>query len=396
MKISTLLIVVLTILSTFAISAVAQKRQKASTEIPFAERADRFWHWFDKNTPRMNYLLRQEDGMRKLFDLMSEGTQIIGNDVFYNIGDSAELSFSIERESENFYLYPWLVASMPDSLRGKWTVYPYKQPDPSIIRKGFRMFGYDIDIADIMVAADYDKDKGIFVIYYYHPEFAGLSEEDSMHAFTLILELLIGEGAFYNYVRDIRQKDSDDGMINIANLADTMKILIENSGKEYHVKPSLPLYGYSGNPNPESTQMRSDIIAGSSQYMALIEEYLNGEQKIYDSLNRKGATALMLIITQPEGMSTDDFIELRYRVQDYLISLFDSRTLKGILTGGAYGASGLGYIDLILFDTDGFLRHISNDKTLSAMLTPAAEGSAPLHLMYKTFAIDSPVHPLPL
>lgn len=396
MKISTLLIAVLAILSTFAISAVAQKRQKASAEIPFAERADRFWKWFGKNSPKMDKLLKKKDGLYKINDLMYEGTRIIGNDVCYNIGNSSEFSFSIEGQSENLYLYPWLVASIPDSLLTNWTVYPCKQPDPSVVNTGFCMFDKEIDIADIMVAADYDKDKGNFVIYYYHPEFVGLSEEESMHAFTLILELLIGEGAFHNYVRDIRQKDSDDGMINIANLADTMKILIENSGKEYHVKPLLPLYGYSGNPNPESTQMRSDIIAGSSQYMALIEEYLNGEQKIYDSLKRKGATALMLIITQPEGMLTDDFIELRYRVEDYLISLFDSRTLKGILTGGAYGASGLGYIDLILFDTDGFLRHISNDKTLRAILTPAAEGSAPLHLMYKTFAIDSPVHPLPL
>lgn len=396
MKISTLLIAVLAIVVAFIIFIFIQKRQKASEAIPFAERADKFWHWFDKNTPRMDYLLRQEDGMRKLFDLMSEGTQIIGNDVFYNIGDSAELSFSIERESENFYLYPWLVASMPDSLRGKWTVYPYKQPDPSIIRKGFRMFGYDIDIADIMVSVDYDKENKDFVVSYHAPVFAELGEEESSIAFSTLLENLIGEGPVYNYVGDIRQKDSDDGMINIANLADTLKRMVEENGDEYHQELLLPLYSYSGNPKPESTQMRSDIIAGSSQYMALIEEYLNGEQKIYDSLKRKGATALMLIITQPEGMPTDDFIELRYRVEDYLISLFNSRTLKGILTGGAYGASGLGYIDLILFDTDGFLRHISNDKTLSAMLTPTAEGSAPLHLRYKTFAIDSSVHPLPL
>lgn len=226
--------------------------------------------------------------------------------------------------------------------------------------------------------------------------FAELGEEESSIAFSTLLENLIGEGPVYNYVGDIRQKDSDDGMINIANLADTLKRMVEENGDEYHQELLLPLYSYSGNPKPESTQMRSDIIAGSSQYMALIEEYLNGEQNIYDSLKRKGATALMLIITQPEGMSTDDFIELRYRVEDYLISLFNSRTLKGIFTGGAYGASGLGYIDLILFETDGFLHHISNDKTLRAMLTPAAEDSAPLRLRYKTFAIDSPVHPLPL
>lgn len=115
MKISTLLIVVLTILSTFAISAVAQKRQKASTKIPFAERADRFWQWFGKNSPKMDKLLKKKDGLYKINDLMYEGTRIIGDDVCYNIGNSSEFSFSIEGQSENLYLYPWLVASIPDS-----------------------------------------------------------------------------------------------------------------------------------------------------------------------------------------------------------------------------------------------------------------------------------------
>ena len=395
MRLPAILVCILIVLATSGVCAMTKKNTETTSGIPFAERVDRFWQWFGKNTSIMDKLLQDEkDGMIRLNDLMYEGTRIIGNDVCYNSGRNRELSFSVEDQTEYFHLYPWLVASMPDSLRAKWKVYPCKQPDPAIVETGIDIFGKEINIQTIMVSVDYDKDSNTFAIGYYNPTLAKLGDEESRHAFTVILELLIGEGAVYNYVNEIRQSDDTSGMIPIGRLADTMKLLVENNGQTYATEPLLPLYFYQGKPDPDSKEVRSDIIVGSSRYLALQEEYLNGIHEIHDSLAEKGVTAMMLILTQPEDISTDDFIELRYRFEDYLTTLFDSSAIKGMLVGGAYGASGLGYIDLLLFDADQFLEYISNDGSIGAMLSPANDGVKPIQLMFKTFAPHSDVYTL--
>ncbi|MDE5683596.1 MAG: hypothetical protein K2I39_05230 [Muribaculaceae bacterium] len=362
---------------------------KSSETISYAERVDKFWRWFERHSDKMESLNNGKGrDMNKLNDLLAQGVQTIGDNVYYNIGGDNELTFCVEDCTECFYLYPWLVASMSDSLRAKWTVYPCKQPSKPDF--GLRIFDQDINVADIKYSAEFDSERRYFILSCYHPALFRLSEAESVHALYVILEMILGEGVVYNYIGDVYLADNDKGMAPVDGLSEAVKATVESNGIEYHTEPYLPFYTYKGNPDPDSKSVRSDIIAGSSRYMALNNEYLNGERNIYDSLDEKGATAIMLILTQPEGMETNDFLKLRYGIEDYLTSLFDASAQKGMYLGSAYGASGLAYIDLLLFDAHKFLSDISEDINIGAILTPAA--FEPAQLMFKTFAPDSEVY----
>ncbi len=388
MKLKTLMLL---FLSAFCASAKPEKPMKSSETINFSERVDKFWRWFERHSDKMESLNNgKKRDMNKLNNLLAQGVQIIGDDVYYNIGGDNELTFCVEERTECHYLYPWLVASMPDSLRTKWTVYPCKQPSKPDF--GLRIFDRDINVADIKYSAKFDSERRYFILTCYQPDLVGLSETECVQALYLILELILGEGVAYNYIGEVYLADNDKGMTPVGDLSEAVKATVESNGIEYHTEPYMPFYTYQGNPDQNSKSVRSDIIAGTSRYMALNNDYLNRERNIYDSLAEKGASAIMLILTQPEGMETNDFLELRYKVEDYLTSLFDSSAQKGMLLGGAYGASGLAYIDILLFDANKFLSDISEDKNISALLTDAT--AEPIQLMFKTFAPDSEVFSL--
>ena len=100
----------------------------------FAARVSEFWNWFGEHSSELKQLLQQkESGFEKIRTLMDEGLAIIGDDVYYNMGGENELTFCVESRSECHYIYPYLVSSMPESLKDGWTVHACKQPATSLV-----------------------------------------------------------------------------------------------------------------------------------------------------------------------------------------------------------------------------------------------------------------------
>ena len=118
------------------------------------------------------------------------------------------MTFCVESHTECHYLYPYLVDSMPESLREKWIISPCKQPADTT-GSIFRMYDRDINISEIMVSVNYNKEANCFDLEYYHPVLAELDENKSINAFYIILELTIGEGAVYNYIDRVQATDND-------------------------------------------------------------------------------------------------------------------------------------------------------------------------------------------
>lgn len=231
------------------------------TEVPFrsfAQRVDEFWKWFGDNSSQLEAFLSENEknlGFEKAGRLMNEGLDILGEDVYYNIGGHNELTFCVEDRTECYYLYPYLVASMPESLRKTWKVYSCKQPATDI-NFVFRMYDRQIDIAGIKISIDYSKENNCFNLGYYHPELSHLPESESLKAFYIILELILGEGAVYNYIADVHQADNDEGMFQIGELRAAMKYFVEENGKVYNETPELPIYSYSCTPVEDETRLR--------------------------------------------------------------------------------------------------------------------------------------------
>lgn len=110
------------------------------------------------------------------------------------------------------------------------------------------------------------------------------------------------------------------------------------------------------------------VICGTTRYMSLIREYIEGSREISDRFFEKGVRALMLVMTRPEGMSDEDFLNFRYKVEDRLQELFDKSVVKGMLLGGAYAPS-RAYIDLLLYDGRQFVDYLRQPGVLDQILT---------------------------
>lgn len=361
---------------------------------PFSLRVERFWQWFREHSDTIeNSIQQKRNDSEEINALMNDGLSIIGEDIYYNIGGHNELTFCIEEHTECHHLYPYLVASMPEDLGKKWTVFPCKQPDDTA---GFvlNMYGKGIDMSELKVSPTYDNEGNHFDLQYFHPVFAELNEQECLSALYLIIELTIGEGASYNYINQVYKADNDKDMIPVSKLAETMKTIIEANGKKYSTKPESSYFSYSCQPDEEEKRLRLDIVCGTSRYMALNHEYAEGGHYIYDSLVAKGAAPIMLIMIQPEVMTVEEFLDMRYQVEDHLIELFRNSTIKGQFLGGAYGATGTAYIDLLLYDGRQFIDYISKDDMLCRILSQDTDGSCPVQLLLKEFTQDSRVYRL--
>ena len=355
----------------------------------FAARVSEFWNWFGEHSSELKQLLQQkESGFEKIRTLMDEGLAIIGDDVYYNMGGENELTFCVESRSECHYIYPYLVSSMPESLKDGWTVHACKQPATSIDFV-FGMYGRKIDISQIMISVDYNKETNSFTLRYYHPELSQLSESESLNAFYIILELVVGEGPVYNYISNVTQAKDAEGMFPIGELRAALKYFVEENGGKYSVEPELLLSSYSCEPEDDESRPRLDIICGTTRFISLLRDYYENSRETYDRLSSKGVEAVMLILTQPADMPDKDFLDFRYKVEDRLQDLFDKSVIKGLLLGGAYAATGKAYIDLLLYDCPQFIDFLGEPGELDRLLSLDNGKVCPTHVELKTFIPDS-------
>ena len=85
---------ILLVLSAFCACAKPEKPMKSSETISYAERVDKFWRWFERHSDKMESLNNGKGrDMNKLNDLLAQGVQTIGDNVYYNIGGDNELTF---------------------------------------------------------------------------------------------------------------------------------------------------------------------------------------------------------------------------------------------------------------------------------------------------------------
>ena len=138
--------------------------------------------------------------------------------------------------------------------------------------------------------------------------------------------------------------------------------------QEYHSKPKLGYTAYECKPSDGEHALREDIICGVSRYMALCRDYMRSDSSIFCDLAARGADAMYLVITCPEGMDSREFLDLRYRVEDWCEEILSREETPGMVLGGAMGCDGQAYIDLIAYDGPAFRRMLMDDDVLDSML----------------------------
>ena len=345
-------------------------------ERPFTQRVAEFWEWFGEHADEIERLRQKGVGKyskEALPNLIWQGTHIIGNNIHFQMGVRADgdhrLFFSTLCYAALF-MNPYIVAKAPAEIRRKWEVFSCPQPLPST-NITFSMYGKNINSADVMVAFEYNKEEKYFNLKYHNPSLAQLDETSSLNMFDNMLRNILGIAPIHNYINNVEQAESPEGMFPLTQLPQAMKRALEENGIVYNLEPAMPYWKYERQPDEEENRIRFDIIKGTTNCMPLVDQYYNDEYQLYFDFTHCGIAPMMLIIKQPDGMDTNDFIDYLHDVQDRIKDLFLlPGNIDGMLLGNAYGRLGYGYIDLLVYNKKAFMEYIGNQYCLYTLLKP--------------------------
>lgn len=330
-------------------------------EMPFKKRVEDFWQWFTANEPQLSLMVekRNEYDSNSLVKFISQGTELLFEDVRFNMGGDYEFTFSVEGDSHLFYLYPYLISRMPAQFKDKWHFFPFNQGTDATFSLG--MYGIQVDMAKVNIAVDYLEDQNSFTVSFYEKDLCSLPEAQSYNAFYIMMEIMLGEGLSYEYIGEVKRADNyTEGMITLPQLRQYITDTLKAHDKEVFDNPQQTYSSYKFEPE-DNEELRYDVMAGTTSFMGLINEYYNGTTALFDSFNQFGAQAAFLAFPfdDSEEGARKEVLDFRYELEDRL----ENELLKpegiGLLLGGAIGL-GSCYIDLLLFDVPAFKDKIVN------------------------------------
>lgn len=332
--------------------------RQCNLSMPLARRVEEFWDWFVENEEKLSDMMhpKSKEEADAFTKFVNEGTGLLSENTRFNVGGDHEFTFSVEGWPDLFILYPYIISRMPESLKGKWKFFPFNQG-----MKGsslaFRMYDTDINMAKIKVNASYLEESNDFNIRYYDENLCALPEEKSNGIFHIILELTLGEGVSFKYIREIeRVSGTEDGMITLSELRRHIEETLKSHNQEFFENPKDIYTGYQLAPK-ESDELRSDVIVGSTCLYSLVADYYNDSTDIFDHANSFGAQAMFLVF--PNSTEGDDhqILDFRHDLEDRITEELLEPEHLGLITGGATGTT-YSYIDLLVYDLPAFIRKI--------------------------------------
>lgn len=327
--------------------------------LPFRKRVKDFWKWFTDNEEDLSRIVEnrgQLDGGDAV-EFVTAGTNLIDEDVHFNLGGDYEFTFSVEGNTHLFYLYPYIVSQMPAQFKDKWHFFPFNQGTDASF--SFGMYGANVDMAQVQVSAAYQEDINAFNIHFYEEQLCSLEEAQSYNAYYIMMEIMLGEGLSYQYIASVERADAPlENMIKLPELRAYITDTLKAHGKAIFDNPQQVYTSYRFEPQ-ENEELRFDVMAGSSCFQPLVADYYNGSTELFDRLNRFGAQAVFIAFPYENKEEGDGktVLDFRYELEDRLAAELLEPEGLGLLLGGAIG-TGTCYIDLLLFDESAFMEKI--------------------------------------
>ena len=333
--------------------------RQCNIEIPFKSRVDAFWSWFLQNEAELSRMVekRNEYDSDVVVGFIEQGTDLIAKDVHFNIGGDYEFTFSIEDNEHLFYLYPYLISRMPESLEGKWHFFPYNPGMDASFE--FRMHGIKVNIEEVYVYANYDDKQNDFAVSFYEKGLCSLPEEQGYGTFCIMMEIMLGEGLAFRYISDVERADELRGdMFPLTTLRKHITQTLKEHGKEVFENPKDVFVTYQLEPE-ENEELRYDVAIGSTCFSHLISQYYENDTTIFDKINRFGAQAVFLAFPY-DNISAEQrklVLDFRYALEDRITKEILNPEGLGLLLGGAMGTCCC-YMDFLLYDVNAFLEKV--------------------------------------
>ena len=332
--------------------------RQCNLSMPLSLRVEAFWDWFVENEEKLSDMMhtKSKEEAEAFTEFVGEGTGLLSENTHFNVGGDHEFTFSVEGWPDLFILYPYIISRMPESLKGKWKFFPFNQ-GMNGASLAFKMYDTDVDMAKIKVNASYLEESNDFNIRYYDENLCALPEEKSNGIFHIILELTLGEGVSFKYIREIERVSSiEDGMITLSELRRHIEETLKSHNQEFFENPKDIYTTYQLSPK-ESDELRSDVIIGSTCLYSLVADYYNDSTDVFDHANSFGAQAMFLVFPNSTDGDDHQILDFRHDLEDRITEeLLESEHL-GLITGGATGTT-YSYIDLLVYDLPAFIRKI--------------------------------------
>ena len=325
--------------------------RQCNMHLPLTRRVKEFWNWFVENEEKLSGMMNPKsmEEADAFMEFISKGTNLISEDMHFNIGGDHEFTFSVEGWPDLFIIYPYIISCMPECLKGKWKFFPF---NPGKVGSfAYRVHNTDVDMGKIMVKASYDEKRENFNIRYYDKNLCALPEENSDGNFHVILELVLGEGVSFKYVNGIeRASGIEEGMIALSGLRQHIEETVKSHGHEFFENPKDVYTGYQLTPK-ESDELRFDVIVGST----CLDDYYHGSTEIFDHADGFGVQALYMVFQN--GVGEDNILNFRHDLEDRITEEILEPGNLGVITGGATGTE-YSYIDLFVYDLRAFVKKV--------------------------------------
>ena len=325
----------------------------------FINRVDLFWQWFLTNEPLLSSMALepQRHELGNIIEFVDQGVELVCPGLQYNIGGQREFTFAISGQEHLFYLLPYLVSRMPEGLEERWHFYPFLQGTGGA-GFGFSMYGVELQAQDLLVSLEYDQERDAFTLAFYHPDLCALPSDRCHNAFALCLELALGESRCHLYIDRWEAAPAPaTGMFPLPQLEARLTEAVTALGQQSYHLPGERFVTYSFEPD-ERDALRYDVYQGSSCFPSLLNQYYARDAALITALDACGAQAVFLYFDLPEDLEPQGLLELRYhleaRLQQEVLGPQGSGLELGLVLGGAIGYQRI-YIDLLLFDLQGFL-----------------------------------------
>ena len=231
-----------------------------NARLPFRKRVEDFWRWFTANEPELSRMVedRSECDSNHIVEFVSEGTNLLSEEVHFNLGGDYEFTFSVEGNTDLFYLYPYLVSRIPEQFKDKWHFFPFNQGTDASF--SFGMYGVRVDMDKVRIAVTYQEESNSFDISFYEEQLSSLSEAQSYNAYYIMMEIMLGEGLSYQYVGDVNRADAPlDGMITLPELRGYITDTLKAHDKKVFDNPQQVYSGYRFEPQ-ENEELRLSLI----------------------------------------------------------------------------------------------------------------------------------------
>lgn len=324
----------------------------------FRERTELWWETFAGQEAEFRRMMDEDkDHMRgaEIVAQMGETLNLVFDEISFELGfngEKHELILTPEGDKVKLFELVYFQKHAPKEVLEHWNILVGRQANSDF---SLRSDGWEISGDDVQIWLE-DQGEDCFILSAYCEKLLPMSRESENRMWwmlTTLTDQVLGEIPHMRYIDSfhVLEEPKAEPSILMSQLPEKLREMgldlstdpenyLENSYIGYQMKP---------NEDPDA-DWRLDIIAGSTNCAAFINEYLNNENDFIDNLHADGAVAGFFcypLDTLREEEGSQKIFDFRDKLEEALTVGNGPEALT--LTGGATGIY-CGYVDFIAWD----------------------------------------------